>query len=157
MWTSILSLYYLFKKRQKTASHLIVTGFTIATTAFNIVVIGLRIATIVLYTKATVCPGGAFAGLLAFQVSSLPSFWDLSLVNEALFNATQISYSLIPVFLWVTDAFLVSLLPRSIPPSSLTTVPKLYHQLYRAWVIWIHNRKYVLIPALVFLASISKP
>jgi len=38
----------------------------------------------------------------------------------------------VPVFLWVTDAFL----------------------LYRAWVIWVYHRKYVVIPALVYLVSV---
>jgi len=43
-----------------------------------------------------------------------------------------LSLSQVPIFLWVTDAFL----------------------LYRAWVIWVYHRKYVVIPALAYLASV---
>jgi len=40
--------------------------------------------------------------------------------------------ALVPIFLWVSDAFL----------------------LYRAWVIWIHRRIFILFPTVVFVASV---
>jgi len=43
-----------------------------------------------------------------------------------------LSLSQVPIFLWVTDAFL----------------------LYRAWVVWVYHRKYVVIPAIAYLASV---
>jgi hypothetical protein len=106
---SAFSLYYLLKKRQSNASHVIVTGFTILITAFNVAVFCLKAATIVLSIQATICP--MFAEQMAitqvtFQLESLNSWLGNNQVRDNRFF--KISLSLVPVFLWVTDAFLVS-------------------------------------------------
>jgi len=58
------------------------------------------------------------------KLETSTSSWDVS-------NAVLLLW-LVPIFLWITDAFL----------------------LYRAWIIWIQHRVVIIIPALVFLASI---
>jgi len=125
---SLVSLHYLVTRWKKTTSHLVVAIFTFFISALNCVIFGLRAGAILVDVTEIVCsealliqPRSAF--LLEPRYSGSESQAD---------SDNALSLSLIPLFLWMSDAFL----------------------LYRAWVIWIYHRKYTILPGLVFLASI---
>jgi len=127
---SILCLYYLFKKWKKARSHMIVAGFTVFVSSYNAVAFGLKAVAIAEDFRTLTCP-------LALPLATAK--WDprLNLYRSLLENRNIVLYRTlylvgVPLFIWATDAFL----------------------LYRAWVIWIHHRKYIAIPCLTLLASI---
>ena len=77
--------------------------------SFNIVVFGLRMATIVASVKSTLCPGIA-PPPIAFVLKPI---YTLVLGNSpSLANLQRVYYGLslavLPIFLWISDAFLVS-------------------------------------------------
>jgi len=129
---SILPLHYLLKNWRKTPSHLIVLAFTSLISSFNIVVFGLRVASIVASVKSILCPG-ITPPSIAFILKPIYTIVledDLSLAGLHRIYI-GLSLAVLPTFLWISDAFL----------------------LYRAWVIWIGHRKYTIAPALILIAS----
>lgn len=124
---SFFSLFFLAKRWKKTSSSLALTAFCLLITSFNIVIFVLKAITIVTKVKSTMCPSRSNIALdynLPFT-----SRFDNSLAYEFL----TLSVTIVPVFLWVSDAFLV----------------------YRTWIIWAHQRKYLALLILALLASIA--
>jgi hypothetical protein len=117
-------------------SHYIVAGFTFILLLYNISVAALRTASMFW----SVCFEDVSLYLLLQP-------GDGSLVAEYILAAAYV-----PVFLWMSDAFLVSIFcnfQRDRFPLTFS------NQLYRAWVIWVHRRAFILLPAAAFTASLS--
>jgi len=127
----LLSLHYLLKRWRKTTSHLIVTLFTLVIFSFNVALFALRAATLTATIAKIVCPTAAIE---TDTWPLLPSPFNFNTwENTSTSGFVEILTSaVIPIFLWISDAFL----------------------LYRAWVIWVHHRKYIIIPALVYLTFV---
>jgi len=138
-----ISLHYLFRNWKHNISHIVVTVFTVVISAFNIAIFGLRVLTMGTYFLDSLCPSQAgpdgISPALAFTLTSVfIKFIHLGSPSESsdsfavVSEGAGLSLSLIPMFLWISDAFL----------------------LYRTWIIWVHHRKYTSLPALVYLASL---
>jgi hypothetical protein len=100
---SLLCLYYLFKNR-KGNIHAIVTGFSVAISSYNCAIFALRWATIIAHGRLSTCPNinnlGLFSAFIVSASNPNNSFDDDQV-------SPLISDALIPIFLWISDAFLV--------------------------------------------------
>jgi len=100
--------------------------------SYNIALFTMRAVTMAVTLQNLICPwnNADFVNTWAL----IPGYKLLVSEQPTLSDTTgrALSLSQVPIFLWVTDAFL----------------------LYRAWVIWVYHRKYVVIPALAYLASV---
>jgi hypothetical protein len=110
---SLLCLGYLLKNWRRTSSHLITTTFTLLISTHNIVVFGMRAATIVGIATLSICPPEAYDNVTqvpTFRFVSLAGVFKvdghLDFTNE--FGYEILSICVIPVFLWISDAFLAS-------------------------------------------------
>jgi len=131
---SILSLHYLLNKWKKTPSHWIVATFTILICSINIALFGIRAASMAATIRSLNCPFPTSTRIppVLYPVDSIQRWiYNDSLALDRAYGF--LSASAIPIFLWISDAFL----------------------LYRSWVIWIHHRKYIALPAFTFFASVA--
>jgi hypothetical protein len=106
---SLLCLGYLLKNWRRTTSHLITAIFTLLISTYNIVIFGMRTATIIGIVNATICPLKGYSAPTFFFVSLAAA---LQLNNHPSVNGNVyviLSISVIPTFLWISDAFLVSI------------------------------------------------
>jgi hypothetical protein len=126
--SSLLCLHYLFKNWQKKRSHLIITVFTILLSTFNIAVYGMRAASVVGGIQPTmVCPSdsekiGSLSLFFTFWFTRIPAPLIWSYLNgpeKSIALASGLSASFIPVFLWFSDGFVVSMSVTGLSPLQL--------------------------------------
>jgi len=128
-----LSMFYLLKRWKKTSSHMIVTVFTFVISSYNVALFVMRAVATAASLQDLICPA---AYTLDTSYMLKPKYNGLLSESRDVASNSGVSgplvFTLIPIFLWVTDAFI----------------------LYRTWSIWVRHRKYVVVPALAFLASL---
>lgn len=105
--TSLPCLYYLLRKRKWNASHMVVVSFSCLISAFNVVALILKTLSIGVHIKQLRCPmhRPTAQGEMGYiqQAFQLGGF---SLHDVRRDMMIQTTFPL--VFLWITDAFLVS-------------------------------------------------
>jgi len=104
--------------------NVLVTVFSITITIFNIAAIAMKTSSIIVTMNSLSCPASALPIPLVFEF--------LKLESGNLFISNFVSFVFPSAFLWVTDAFLV----------------------YRTWVIWMGRRRFIILPGLVYAASV---
>jgi hypothetical protein len=108
---SLLCLGYLFKNWRRTSSHLITTVFTLLISTYNIVVFGMRTATVIGMVTLLMCPSMAnVAEEFTFHFVTPGAVLQLNggplgVALSPIYG--NLSISVIPAFLWISDAFLV--------------------------------------------------
>ena len=123
MIASYIPLHYLFKTWRNNTSHIIVTGFTVLISLFNIAIFVLKAFAMANYARDALCPTSAdYGGIIAIELQSKISVMEQS--NARSFSKLNLidiglSLSLVPTFRWILDAFLVSNLhyPLLTPPN----------------------------------------
>jgi hypothetical protein len=120
--TSLLCLYYLFKYWKANASHYIITGFTITLSLYNFVTALLR-------AQAGYWDDCSTFSALSVQLTR-PD------ISEPIAPRTDIAIpvGLVPLFLWLSDAFLVG----------CTSI---------LWHKWLFTKTHIVVPGLGCLDS----
>lgn len=101
---SLMCLYCLFKNRKGAPHHdLTVTSFSIVISSFNLAIFVIKSVTIITHARLSTCPSIPLGEENAFEIGGT-SFYN-SYANTQI--SAIISYAFIPIFLWISDAFLV--------------------------------------------------